>query len=47
MTTDLENLRNRHSYTSIETGAPLVFTPSDLVGVFEPTPTSKFIFVAR
>ena len=31
MTTDLENLRNRHSYTSIETGAPLVFTPADLL----------------
>jgi len=29
MTTKLENLLNRHSYPSIETGAPHVFTPID------------------
>ena len=31
MTAELENLRNRHSYPSIETRAPLLFTPMDLL----------------
>ena len=31
MTTKLENLLNRHSYPSIETGTPHVFTPTDLL----------------
>ena len=31
MTVELENLRNHHSYPSVETGAPHVFTPTDLL----------------
>ena len=31
MTIELENLHNRHSCPSIETGAPLIFTPIDLL----------------
>ena len=31
MTAELEHLRNRHSYPSIETRAPFVFTPTDLL----------------
>ena len=31
MTVELENLHNRHSYPSIETRAPHIFTPIDLL----------------
>ena len=31
MTAELENLHNHHSYLSIEIGAPLLFTPTDLL----------------